>query len=143
MNVGDRVKHRKYGLGTIKALYAKHDACRVVYDSGHETTNAQKRVEVVPADWGKPREEGEPVVSPPPTESARTRRGGQGGGGTTKVDYKLLDRMLKHFQAEFPDADRIIPRIYGERAYCEVFDSDGLGRVWFYDEATPGKKRRA
>jgi hypothetical protein len=134
---GDRVKHRKYGLGTVKAIYPKHDACRVVYDSGHETTNAQKRVEIVPADWGKPREEGAPVVSAPPAESVKARRSGQ---GTTKVDYKLLDRALKHFETEFPDATRIFPRIYGERVYCEVFDASGYGKVWFYDEKKEKKR---
>lgn len=138
MNVGDRVKHRKYGLGEIKTLYPKYDAARVLYDSGKESTNACKRLSVVPADWGRTKEStpDAPAVLVPETPT-KARRGG--GAGTARVDYDLLDRAKAHFEREFPDAHQVVPRWHGDRAYCEVYDAAGSAKVYFYVEKT--KKR--
>jgi hypothetical protein len=134
INVDDRVQHKKYGLGTVKQTYAKNDAARVEYDSGHVTVNAQKRLKVVPAGWGEAKTEQaeeEPRKSPELQDVKATRRG---GSGTSRVDYKLLERAQQHIARQYPDAHKIQPGLYNGRAYCTVYESDGSGKVVFYVE---------
>lgn len=133
MKVGDRVRHKRYGYGTVKAVYVKNSAVRVVYDAspaypeGHETTNAQSRVQVLTAGQ-RSQSETQPATQ---TEPVRVRRGGV---GTANVDYKLIERMREHATTLHPEADKIKMGWYGGRPYAEIWRG-GAADIEFYEEA--------
>lgn len=135
---GDRVRHRKYGVGTVKAYYPKNDGVRVKYDSGHETVNARKRLLPVNELSGEQRQQVEE-----PRQDIRVRRSSSAGAST--VDYKALEAAQRHFEKQFPDAHKVVPKIYGTRVYCEVWTEDGHAKNYFMDDdpvPEPKKKKR-
>ena len=130
MKEGDRVIHKKYGRGTVKRIYSKNDSARVVYDNGHDTVNAQKRLEKIL----ELTEEQRQVVTPSKVTRSRA-------AGSAKVDYSLLERCKKHLEKMFPDCAHVIPRISGSKVYGEVWQLDGTAKIWFYEETGKrGKK---
>ena len=126
MQVGDKVRHKKLGFGTVKSLYAKNNAARVEYESGHVTVNSQSRLQVV-RDIPTHEEHGPPV----PTMPDKKRSRGRGAAGATDVDYKRLERCRQAVSKIFPDADHVVPRIHGLRVYAEVW-KDGAADIWFW-----------
>ena len=132
---GDRVRHRKYGLGTVMAYYPKNDGVRVEFDSGHKTVCARKRL--VPM-IELSETEREKVKTP--SEDTRVTR--SRAAGSAKVDYAELERAKKHFEELNPTAERVVPRIYGERTYVEIWAPDGTAKIEFYGDATVKRRGR-
>ncbi len=124
MEPGTRVRHKKYGLGTVLAYYAKKDDARVEYDSGHKTTNSCKRLTPVTE---APAEQLEKLKDTDTTSKVSRRS----SAGTVRVDYKLLDKVKKHFEKLFPTADRVAPKMYGDKVYAEIW-SNGGAHIEFY-----------
>lgn len=123
MKPGDRVTHKKFGLGTVRAVYAKTNAARVLYDSGHETTNAQKKLTVLTAgQGGAPKVEEQVVV----TATQKRRK------SNSSIDYDLIDEACRVIGDMHPDAERIQGKWYGHRAYVEVW-KEGRAHIVFYD----------
>ena len=122
MEVGDQVRHKKYGLGEVIKVYVPVDrGVRVRFESGHETVCGASRLSAVPQ---------RTTVELPSIQPQQAKRK---AASTTMVDYKLLDRAREHFTAQNPLADEVVPRLYGGRAYCEVW-TGGHAKIYFYEE---------
>ena len=50
----------------------------------------------------------------------------------SKIPYDRLDRAVQHFKAEFPEADRVRPGLYGGNVYVEVWRKDHA-KIYPYD----------
>jgi len=122
---GGRVKHRKDGAGTVLRVYATRGTARCRMDSGKETTYSLTRLAPLPASSA-----GLTNAPTSPTGGGARRKGGSGAGS---VDYDLLKRAQEAIATEHPDADHVVPRMYGGRPYCEVW-RDGHAWTVFYDE---------
>lgn len=117
MTEGDRITHRKDGLGTVLKVYWSRSTVRCRMDSGKTTVYSTTRVQPAPP---------EREVSPRRRRRRRTRDG-------DNVDYALLDRARAAVQAEHPGADEYVAIPYGGRACVEVWRK-GRARVVRYDE---------
>ena len=124
MKAGDRVKHKKYGVGTVFRTYRSGGGVRVRYDDGKETVNGESRLTVVADNFT------EAAPPPAPTQPARISRGRS--AGTTDVDYDKLARAKAYFEGLHPKAV-VAPKVYGSRVYCEIW-VDGAADIVFYEE---------
>ena len=123
MQEGDKVSHKKLGIGKILRIYPKNKAARVEYESGHVTTNSQSRIRVI----RDIEQHGPPTPTQPASSGSSRRR----GASTSKVDYGRLERARQAISAENLDADHVVPRVYGLRVYCEVWRG-GYAKNVFY-----------
>lgn len=125
MKVGDRVRHRKYGVGTVKAVYTKYAAARVLYDDGHESTNVQKKLQILTESQAKIYDTSRPRA----VEAQPVKRRGVSSSG---VDYDLVERTREAASEAHPNADNVTGKWYGGRAYAEVW-KDGHAQLVFQE----------
>lgn len=122
---GDRFRHRKFGLGTAKRYYPKTDGVYMFFDSGHKTVCARTRL--IPINELST-EQKERVQEQKSVKVTRSK-----AAGSANVDYKALKDAKDYFEKKFPDAHRVVPKIYGSRVYCEVWTKDGHAQNHFID----------
>lgn len=132
MTVGDRISHKKFGLGEVKAIYPKNQTARVLYDSGHESTNSIKNLRPMA------RGSGQTVLAEPSVK--KTRRKGASSGN---VDYAKLERAKKFAETEFPDAEYCVPQIYGDVVYVEVWEKGAAQIAVFHEDDSKRKNQNA
>lgn len=127
----DRVRHKKFGLGTVlvcdKGSYLKYDSARVKFDDGKETVCAKKRLQVLTAGQGATVED---LSVPEIAQPVPARRK---GSGTAQIDYARIDRAVDFIRDQHPDADDVRGKVYGNRIYAEVWN-EGSARIVFYEE---------
>ena len=122
MKVGDRVRHKRFGLGEVQAVYDKYAAARVRYDSGKESTNAILKLEVQTVGQGAG------VVTSTISKPVKRK-----SASSSQVDYETIDRAVAAAREMYPEADEVVGKWYGTRAYAEVW-KDNAAKIIFYRE---------